>query len=276
MQDGEDISSSFQPAEVQEEPAQIIKPPPPRFGAAKAFAAYFLIFFAQFVTGVVVMIVAMVVAALHGKNVSDAAAIRELANRILAPTLVLAAGATAITILGIARLWAWHLVRDRTSLGLGVTRASVRAILAWSLAGVAMAATYLATARWLVPPDPSTPLGPLASAATAGGASLIAWVFLALVFAPPFEEFFFRGLLLKGFITSWGKAAGGCTVVILFVAGHLFETWAYWPATLTIAVLGTATVLARQMTGSLFPAIALHGAYNLAIVTAVLASTVIR
>jgi membrane protease YdiL (CAAX protease family) len=99
----------------------------------------------------------------------------------------------------------------------------------------------------------------------------IAWAVLALVFAPLVEEFFFRGLLLRGFTSSWGRRIGGLIVTLLFIATHLFETFNYWPATLAILFLGIITLLARWSTGSLLPALAAHLAYNSIIVVAVFA-----
>jgi len=63
----------------------------------------------------------------------------------------------------------------------------------------------------------------------------------ALALCAPFvEEFLFRGALL--------------------------ETRGYLPANFLIALLGVATLLARQYSGSLVPPICLHAAYNVVIV----------
>ncbi|HJX26769.1 MAG TPA: CPBP family intramembrane glutamic endopeptidase, partial [Thermoanaerobaculia bacterium] len=109
------------------------------------------------------------------------------------------------------------------------------------------------------------------AAAAAGGLSRIAWAVLALAFAPIVEEFLFRGLLLYGFTSSWGASAAAVAVTVLFVLLHLPETINYWPAIVAVSMLAIGTLAARQRTGSLFPAAALHLTYNLVLVVAVFA-----
>jgi membrane protease YdiL (CAAX protease family) len=109
-------------------------------------------------------------------------------------------------------------------------------------------------------------LGPLAAAAVRGGVTRLAWAFLALVFAPIVEEFFFRGLLFAGFAHSWGNRVGALIVTVLFIVMHLFETFRYWPATVTVSLLAVGTLAARRFSGSLAPAITFHAGYNLVVV----------
>jgi membrane protease YdiL (CAAX protease family) len=117
-------------------------------------------------------------------------------------------------------------------------------------------------------PPPSQPLGPLASAAQAGGWARVAWAVLALAVAPPVEEFVFRGVLYTGLGRSWGPLWAGVAVTATFVALHVTETRSYWPAWIALALLGTFTLRVRVATGSLLPAIALHATYNLVLVLA--------
>lgn len=65
----------------------------------------------------------------------------------------------------------------------------------------------------------------------------------------------------------------GIFVTVLFVAMHLSEVLGYWPALLSVAVLGAATLLIRIVTNSLAPAILLHASYNLVLVLAAYAGT---
>ncbi|HYR28529.1 MAG TPA: CPBP family intramembrane glutamic endopeptidase [Thermoanaerobaculia bacterium] len=243
-----------------------VAPARPTFGAAKAFLAFVLVFAGQAVAGIVLLVFAMAVAMAKGENAGAPAFAGSLTQKIMVPLLISGAAVTIVVIWAVARLWAWDVVLDKTQDGIGLRRA-VRSHLLWSsLAGVALAAVYLTVGRSLVPFDPSTPVGPLVSAAAAGGINLIAWAVFALAYAPAVEELFFRGLLFRGFTTSWGPIAGGFTVTLLFVVMHLFETIHYWPATVAIITLSLATLAARQLTGSIYPAIAVHGAYNATIV----------
>ena len=241
----------------------------PKFGAALALASYAMLVAAQFLAGVVVMLLGMFVFIARGQDPNGAAFTKELVGQVMVPMLIGAATVSTIVAFVAARVWAWDLVTDRSSSGIGLVPARREQITAAIFVGVVCAAAYLAVSVWLVPYDSSKPLGPLAEAASSGGINRLAWAFLALVFAPLVEEFFFRGLLLRGFTASWGTAAGAIVTGVLFVALHLFEAWTYWPAIVAITTLAAATYFARKWSGSLVPAVAMHLAYNAVIVMAV-------
>jgi membrane protease YdiL (CAAX protease family) len=235
---------------------------PPRFGAGLAFLSYILLVMAQFVAGVVVMIGAIVVALARGESIEDATFIQRVMEQATAPLLLVAGIVSALAIYACVRLFAWHLVRDKSADGLGLTRARTGQIAFWTLVGFATAGAYIAVYVWVIPFDPATPVGPLAKAAAAGGASRLAWAFLALAFAPFFEELFFRGLLLRGFTASWGNSAAAIVVTLLFLSLHLGDVIAYWPAMVAIVTISIFAIIARRTSGSLVPAMAMHGAYN--------------
>jgi membrane protease YdiL (CAAX protease family) len=242
---------------------------PPVFGAGKAFAAFVFLLLAQVVAAVAVIMVGTIVALIRGQNIADPAFASRLTADNSALLLIAAGIASTLAVFATARFWAWHIVRDKSSNGIGMTAAPRIQILFWSGVGVLLSVLYLVTVLWIVPFDPSTPVGPLAAAASGGLLNRIAFAILALLFAPFVEEFFFRGLLLKGFSTSWGTKAGSIVVTVLFVLLHLGETYNYWPATLFVTLMACSTLAARRLTGSLAPAIALHGSYNLVIVLVV-------
>src|SRR5258705_3080346 len=106
---------------------------------------------------------------------------------------------------------------------IGWARASSRDLLRASAAGVGLGVVYLFVLVPAIEPSPGRELGPLASAALAGGWARHAWAFLAVLVAPPVEEFVFRGVLLTGFRRSWGLAPAGALVSVLFVAAHFSE-----------------------------------------------------
>lgn len=236
----------------------------PSFGAGKAILAFLILFVAQLIAGVYVVVVAMVLAAVRGANVGDEALIARIVNGLTTPTLIAAATFSVAAVIAAARLWAWPQVFDRSDDGLGLRPTRGLHIALWALVGASCSMLYMFVIT-LVPPDPSMPLGPLATAASNGGLNRMVWVVLALLFAPLVEEFFFRGMLLKGFANSWGFWPAAITVTILFVAMHLFETMNYWPATAAVSTMAVVALTARRTSGSLWPAIALHAGYNFVI-----------
>ncbi|HEV3485258.1 MAG TPA: hypothetical protein VG106_07615, partial [Vicinamibacterales bacterium] len=164
---------------------------PTPFGAGRAALSFVFLFAAQFWAGVVVIFAAVPIGLLRGGDLDDSRFFSQLL-RDVTPPLLLAGGVLSIALLAvIARVWAWDLTRD-------LVRRVPRppAMFAWALAGAGLAALYIFVVQHVVPPDPSTPLGPLAKAASQSGASRVAWALLAFFFAPPFEELLFRGLML--------------------------------------------------------------------------------
>jgi membrane protease YdiL (CAAX protease family) len=132
--------------------------------------------------------------------------------------------------------------------------------------GVLLAAIYLLVLAPLHPPRGGQQWGPLATAAAAGGWQRAVWAVLALLVAPPVEEFVFRGVLWSGLRRSMGTAVAGLVVTVLFVGSHALELRGYWPVWVTIALLGVGTVVMRSHTKSLVPPVALHASYNASLV----------
>jgi membrane protease YdiL (CAAX protease family) len=158
---------------------------------------------------------------------------------------------------------------DGVRLAVGWTGASRRACARAALTGLALVVVFVAAAAVL--PLRAHPMGPLASAANAGGWARVLWALLAVGVAPPTEELVFRGVLYAGLARAWRPAAAAVATTLIFVALHATEVGAYWPAWLAIAALGALALRARVVTGSLLPAIALHASYNLGLVLMVFA-----
>jgi len=146
--------------------------------------------------------------------------------------------------------------------GIGWSRGSSRALLVAALSGLFLCAFFLIVVIPNFPPRPGRPLGPMAQAVAGSGWPKHAWAVFAVLLAPPIEEFFFRGVLFTGLSRSWGRGLSVLTVSLIFVALHIPESSAYWPALVPIALVTLATMAARIMTSSLGPPIALHMAYN--------------
>jgi membrane protease YdiL (CAAX protease family) len=151
----------------------------------------------------------------------------------------------------------------------GWRAASCRAGLRAALQGFGLVAAFVVVG--VVLPGPRHGLGPLASAASAGGWARAAWAVLAIGLAPPIEELVFRGVLYAGFAQRWSPRVAGTISVAMFVSLHVAEIGAYVPAWLAIAAVGGLALRARVVTGSLVPALALHASYNLGLVLLVCA-----
>jgi membrane protease YdiL (CAAX protease family) len=146
-------------------------------------------------------------------------------------------------------------------------------ILGSALVGAALCGTYLFVAFRLVPPNAQQSWSPFRDAVVYGGWPRHSWALLALVLAPPVEEFLFRGVVFAGFARSWPVSAAGLLTTILFVLSHYYGSLhPYWPAILAITLFAVAALGARLVTKSLAPCISMHVAYNLGIVVAVYAS----
>jgi len=89
----------------------------------------------------------------------------------------------------------------------------------------------------------------------AGGLSLA--LLVGGVVAPVAEEAFFRGFLFAGLKKYWGRLAGALLSAALFTVAHILPT-SFPP----IFVLGVLFALLYDYTGSIWPAVALHGVIN--------------
>lgn len=85
------------------------------------------------------------------------------------------------------------------------------------------------------------------------------WLVLAVLVAPPAEEFLFRGLLFRALDREWGRwqAVGGSA--LFFAIYHPVLSW------LPVGVLGVCNALLFRRSGFLLPAVLLHAAYNAAL-----------
>jgi len=152
---------------------------------------------------------------------------------------------------------------------LGLTRGSVQNFVIAAIFGLTLAGLYIWLAIKFVSAGHTPPMGLFGRAAMAGGFPRVLLAILAVLIAPPVEEFLFRGAMFAGFKRSWGQSTAILLVTVAFVLLHAPEARAFWPALIGIAITAMALAAIRIRSGSLGPPIILHACYNLGLVLAV-------
>lgn len=95
------------------------------------------------------------------------------------------------------------------------------------------------------------------------GRSLVATLLSMAVLPVVAEELLFRGVILEGLLSVFDRRAAIITSAALFVTIHLSPL-----NILHIGALGLLFAVVRLRTGSIYPSMLLHGAYNAAITLA--------
>jgi membrane protease YdiL (CAAX protease family) len=224
-----------------------------RFGPGGATVVFLAFLGAQFLAGILMAVAAAVLNA-FGPQRPLMDVLADLMPALFIESLALS-GAAALLV---TRLLVGQPLRGVVARRFGLQLSTWRATLAGAGAGVLLGAV-LVGALVLVPPrDIDTPMSRVAATPT-GYWSL---VFLALVLAPPIEEFVFRGVIYRGLRTRMPAAAAAILVTVVFTGLHAGELVHYWPGFGLIALLSLVTIALRVRTGSLLPAVAAHFGYN--------------
>ena len=161
------------------------------------------------------------------------------------------------------------------------------------LVDVPLVAVALALAGVVEPPEPwqfglRPTSGALAIGAALGGFAAVCLVTtlylaqlgpvdpvedpaLALIVAtvglsPAAEEFFFRGFVYGTLRRGAGAPAAVCATTVMFLAAHWLAGYPAW-ALVPIGCLGVASCVVYELTGSIYPCIALHMANNAALLS---------
>jgi membrane protease YdiL (CAAX protease family) len=252
-----------QPAVGGQEPPQ---PPGRHLNGAKAILVFLGFLGGQLCAGVLSGIAAGLLFAAGGGRAGDAAGIQSVVEGILPFAMVggflLAAAVTA--------LLTWILGRDsfvdRSARGVAWAAGNRMEVLAGLGLGCATGCLYLVFPLFLIPPKPDAPLGPLHEMALSSTLGLFAFLLLALVLAPPIEEFLFRGAMYAGFARSLGTAGSAVLVTGLFVLLHAGEAIFYPPGFIGVALMAICALAVRLATRALGPAVAVHLGYNAVLV----------
>lgn len=250
-------------------PIDGVSPPPPPLTARRAVGIVLVYFAAQVVAGVAVMVA---VTGYYTPRIQDPAALtRQVRDTYVLPAAVLGIVLGGLAVLRLTRrLFAGHPPGEARRT-LAVTRARGRDVAAGAALGIALSLFYAWVAAALGP-GPSQPgWNPIVAAASEPGWRRNLWALVAVLLAPPVEEFLFRGVLFGGLVRSWGTGWAAVVVTVVFAMLHLPETRFYWPAILAVTTLAAVTIAVRIRTGSLGPSVAVHAAYNIGLVAMVYA-----
>jgi membrane protease YdiL (CAAX protease family) len=249
--------------------------PQVHLSAYRGFGLFALYIAAQLVIGVLAGFALGIGYALRGGDSADSEAIVELTRNAEGTIGVVAA------ILGGLGFVLFVRARHRGAQGaafrraIGLTRTSLRQVVAGAGSGIAIGVLYISLCVSLWPPALDITPGPTTQMAMSSGPQQQTWMLFALIGSPPIEEFVFRGVLLASILASWGSAWAAILTTGLFVGMHYSEFMAYWPAALGLTALSFAATVLRMRSGSLGPAVSAHLGYNLVMVVVAYASSAI-
>jgi membrane protease YdiL (CAAX protease family) len=254
--------TDFQPPIGAPEPA----PAPARLTARRAVLILLSYFATQLVAAIGVGVAAN---GYYAPKISDAHQLEAKVKSVFVlPAAVLGILLGAVVVLRMTRRSFPDRPRAGAFRALGLSRGRPRDLAASAALGLALSLLYvLVLSRLAI--EPTRPLGPLVEAASQPGWQRDLWSVMAICFAPPIEEFLFRGVLFQGLATAWGTAVSATTVTVLFSLFHLPETISYWPAIIAVTIMAVIAMVVRLKTRSLGPAMALHAAYNAGLVLTV-------
>ena len=234
---------------------------PPRFGAAHGLGTYLFVFIAQWSAWYLVMDFITSAGAMMRDGLPNEAKLTAIA---IPPTLFLGVASAVFFSVVSMRVFAWHLVRDRTPAGFGLFAPPLRSVLFWSAIGVLLAAAYFAAVQTIPAASEVGAFSKLAHQTASGRFASMA----AQLLWPFASTLLIEGLVLRGVINSWGVKAASVVVVALYVAGAVADTPANWPLAIMAFCSSVAALTARLRTGSLVAAFAVHEAYVVAFLIA--------
>ena len=242
-----------------------MSPSPPAFGPKQAFAVLGLYLGSQIAVAAVVAGVGVFVLAFRSAAAGRPFDPLRPPNGILMAALILSVVVSAGGAIGMSLIWRRGRLHSPEPAGFGLLRPSARSILVGIVAGLLLALAFRFLVPRIVPFDPHMKLGPVTTAALETPATRALWVVLAILVAPPIEEYLFRGVLLAGLRARFSALGSAAAVTALFVACHVTEAIAYWPAFLALAGFGALTAALRVRSGSIVPGLVAHVAYNVVV-----------
>ena len=164
-------------------------------------------------------------------------------------------------------------IKDPSPTGAAWGVGSWKRVVAGFFLGIGIAVSYVVFAAVVLPEVSEDSLGPLTKMAYTPGVGQMAWVILALAFAPPVEELLFRGIVYGGYRQSLGPVAAAIITTGGFVALHITELLAQPLAILGVGSLGLGALWIRLRSGAIGPAVAAHLGYNMVVAVLVVLAT---
>jgi len=234
----------------------------------RAVAITVVFFVVQIVIGVALGIALVVYVAASGPAAGASSRMADALRPAVLPVALAGSVAGAIVAFWMTRRTLRGPISSGVLASIGWRPSAVSDAAMAALVGCLLSGFFVFVLARISPPAPGH-VGPLATAAASGGWPRLLWAFLALVIAPPIEEFVFRGVLLEGLSQSLGGRNAALIVTAVFVAAHASEALAYWPAWAGITLMSVAALFFRVRTRSLVPAVSVHAAYNLVLIIAV-------
>lgn len=247
----------------------VVNEPVKLYGPKLAILALVSYFVGSLLSGLFGGIVIGIAAAAKGKDTQDPQVVQELIAQANPALTLVGMVAGVLTLLLFTKLYLRDLKANSHDSGL---RPVARKWLLVSGAVGALLGLMFLTLAGLNPPEASFEPGPLMRMASSSSAGLAVWTVLAILLAPPVEEFLFRGILFTGFSRKWGNLVAAALVSLVFVGLHWGEAGGYPPALFAISALALGTVIVRIKSGSIWPAVSLHFAYNSVLAVTAVAS----
>ena len=230
--------------------------------AKRSMLIFLLYYIVQFLTGLMAGAVISLYFIIFTGNRPDEQEFELLAVKF-DPFILLIASILSATFLILFTSHYWrNEISERSPEGFAVHHGSVSQLVTGFFGGLAVALVYAVVISNLFPPDPDTSFGPITELAFSEGFSKYAWLILALLIAPPVEEYIFRGIIFAGFISSFGIYTSAVFTTLLFTIIHISEYVYYPPAMAGILAIGVLTLLLRIRTRALGPPVAAHFGYN--------------
>lgn len=236
-----------------------------KMDAKRSVLVFLLYYIVQFLTGLIagaLISVSFVIFTGHRPDEQEF----EMFTRTLDPYILLASSIiSALFLIYFTFHYVPRHLKDRSIYGFAVHPGNSTHLISSLLAGLLVAFVYALSITMIFPPGPETQFGPITEMVFTEGVTRIIWLVLALMVAPPVEEYLFRGILFAGFTRSFGLYPSVVLTTFIFSVIHLSEYIFYPPAMIGIVALGFLTVILRIKTRSLGPPVAAHFGYNLLI-----------
>ena len=141
---------------------------------------------------------------------------------------------------------------------IGLARSAPRALALAALTGVALVPVVSVIEALLGLSFEDSMIRLIAPEGFTWGGLIGAVVFLGVI-TPIAEEVYFRGIVYGWLRNRWRVAVAAPASAAVFAATHFVYPW---PMMLMVAGLGVVFALAYELSGSLWPPIAIHATYN--------------